>query len=77
MNGREPRRSTTGRALARFAGLVLIVTGAVPSTAQRGEAELNTFHCLHGCPIGAPAKNDVVVREIYTLSSNDLTKLAD
>ena len=27
--------------------------------------------------MGAPATNDVIVREIYTLSSNDLTKLAD
>src|SRR5690606_28703232 len=30
-----------------------------------------------GCPVGAPATNDTVVREIYTLSSNDLTKMAD
>ena len=39
--------------------------------------ELHTFHCLYGCPVGAPATNDVVVREIYTLSSDDLTKFAD
>lgn len=40
-------------------------------------AELHTFHCLNGCPTGASAINDVVVREIYTLSSNDFTKQAD
>lgn len=45
--------------------------------AQGRESELHTFHCLYGCPVGAPATNDVVVREIYTLSSNDLTKMAD
>ena len=35
------------------------------------------MHCLHACPNGAPAGNDLVVREIYTLSSNDERKLAD
>ena len=40
-------------------------------------AELHTFHCLDGCPTGASATNDVVVREIYTLSSNDRRKFAD
>jgi endonuclease G, mitochondrial len=51
------------------------LAAAVPALAADGE--LHTFHCLFGCPMGAPATNDVVVREIYTLSSNDLTKLAD
>lgn len=41
------------------------------------EGELHTFHCLHGCPVGAPAIDDIIVREIYTLASNDLTKMAD
>lgn len=45
--------------------------------AQADEAEIHTFHCLHGCPSGASATNDLVVREIYTLSSNDRTKFAD
>ncbi len=57
--------------------LAFALTPASPSAAQVRQSELHTFHCLHGCPIGAPATNDVVVREIYTLSSNDLTKLAD
>jgi endonuclease G len=47
------------------------------AAAQTTNSELHTFHCLQGCPVGAPATNDIVVREIYTLSSNDLTKLAD
>ncbi len=51
-----------------------IVTGGA---AAAQESELHTFHCLHGCPVGAPATNDVVVSEIYTLSSNDITKLTD
>jgi endonuclease G len=33
-------------------------------------------HCLFGCPEGSPSTNDII-REIYILSSDDLTKLAD
>ncbi len=40
-------------------------------------AKLHTFHCLYGCPVGAPANDDLIVREIYTLASNPVTKLAD
>ena len=50
---------------------------SAPAAAQQPAAEIHTFHCLHGCPIGAAETNDLVVREIYTLSSNDLTKFAD
>lgn len=53
----------------------LLVATAIGATAAA--SELHTFHCLLGCPVGTPATNDVVVREIYTLSSNDLTRLAD
>lgn len=45
--------------------------------ARADDAELHTFHCLHGCPMGASSTNDLIVREIYTLSSNDRTKFAD
>lgn len=62
------------RLLSAITGLMAAVT-TVPATA--GQAELHTFHCLHGCPIGAPGIDDIVVREIYTLASNDLTKMAD
>ena len=41
------------------------------------QGELHSFHCLHGCPIGTPDIDDIVVREIYTLASNDITKVAD
>lgn len=53
----------------------LLIGAAGPAAAA--EAELHSFHCLHGCPVGAPATDDTIVREIYTLSSNDITKLAD
>ncbi|MES2496023.1 MAG: DNA/RNA non-specific endonuclease [Pseudomonadota bacterium] len=62
--------------MMRIRALALAVA-ALPSAAVADDAELHTFHCLSGCPVGAPTTNDTVVREIYTLSSNDLTKMAD
>jgi len=44
-----------------------------PTLAQ----ELHIAHCLKGCPTGTAASNDLIVREIYALSSNDQTKFAD
>ena len=34
------------------------------------------MHCVSGCPAGRPG-NDFVVRHIYTLSNNEVTKIAD
>lgn len=34
-------------------------------------------HCLYGYPKGSPRGSDIIVHEVYILSSNDLTKLAD
>jgi endonuclease G, mitochondrial len=59
---------------AAISGIMAMIPTA---PAKSSQAELHTFHCLHGCPIGAPGIDDIVVREIYTLASNDLTKLAD
>lgn len=48
----------------------------LPTAARADNARLHTFHCLQACPVGAPENADVVVREIYTLSADPLTKLA-
>jgi endonuclease G len=62
----------------RLAALLLALGAlAAPAPLLADDAEVHTYHCLHGCPIGASETNDLVVREIYTLSSNDLTKFAD
>ncbi|WP_420607284.1 DNA/RNA non-specific endonuclease [Novosphingopyxis sp.] len=59
-------------------GILLAATfGLAASPALAADGELHSFHCLFGCPLGAPATNDTIVREIYTLSSDDLTKVAD
>lgn len=56
--------------------LAASMLAAAPAAAH-DLGELHTFHCLHGCPIGTPNIDDIIVREIYTLASNDLTKFAD
>lgn len=61
----------------RTAQLLALLVFTLPASSRAPDAELHTFHCLKGCPVGAPATNDVIVREIYTLSSDDLTKVAD
>ncbi|MAL75013.1 MAG: endonuclease [Rhodospirillaceae bacterium] len=43
----------------------------------RAESEVHIVHCLKGCPTGVPTTNDLIVRQIYALSSNDATKFAD
>ena len=62
--------------MTRVAALVLLTAMLVPSLETRA-GEMHIVHCLGGCPTGAPSTNDLVVREIFTLSSNDTTKLAD
>ena len=69
--------SSARRAPWALAMAMCLVAAGPPAPAVASEAELHTFHCLHGCPIGAPGIDDIVVREIYTLASNDLTKMAD
>lgn len=45
--------------------------------AQPAGPEIWTEHVLYGLPEGTPPTNDLVVRDLYALSSNDSTKLAD
>ena len=51
---------------------VLVAVGI--STSWAGE--VYSYHCLAGCPTGAPT-DELVVREIYILSNNRTTKFAD
>ena len=63
------------RSIVTLAALTAWLCGT--SVARADDANLHTFHCLDGCPVGAPANDDIVVREIYPLASNPVTKLAD
>ena len=39
--------------------------------------EIHCKHFIHGYPLGAPAGNELIIRDLYALSSNDTTKFAD
>ena len=58
-----------------LAVVVLIVSAALslPAAAQ----EIHSDLCLYGCPSGSPPSNDLIIRDVFILSSNDMTKFAD
>ena len=55
----------------------IILAFAFLTSPALAESEIHIVHCLQGCPTGTPETNDLIVRQIYALSSNDDTKLAD
>jgi len=59
--------------LRLFLALQIVLAAIAPALAQ----EIQSEHCLHGCPSGSPANNMVIIREIYILSANGTTKFAD
>ena len=61
----------------RFSLATCILTVAAFLTTQTSAQEIHADLCLHGCPSGSPATNDIIIRDIYILSSNDSTKFAD
>ena len=63
------RKSTTPWLLSIF--IAVLFSSPAPSQ------EIHSTLCLYGCPFGSPQTNDLIIREIYILSSNDDTKLSD
>lgn len=66
----------------KFFSLVFLTTRQpllilVLSISASVAGEVHSEHCLYGCPSGSPVSNDLIVRPIYALSSNDTTNLAD
>lgn len=62
--------------MKRFIGTLLALALVVSASVAYAQ-ETHIAHCLKGCPTGAPATNDLIVREILALSSNGQTKFAD
>ena len=57
--------------------LVLSYSATAGADAHTNDAiTTESTHCLSGCPSGAPSSNIVLNRDIYTLSNNGSTKLA-
>jgi len=56
------------------------VSGCLLTALMSGGASAQTVHiahCLAGCPVGAPAANEIVVRHLFAASINYQTGLAD
>ena len=70
-------RTNKLRVLTTTLSLLLTATfGAIPSV-WAAPPEIHCIHFFHGYPLGAPETNDLIIRDIYALSSNDTTKFAD
>lgn len=63
----------TARVSLRAIAACIAALLTAPASAQ----EIHSSLCLYGCPYGSPQTNDLVIRDIYILSSNDDTKLSD
>ena len=55
----------------------IVITLTLMAISALVQAEIHPPHCLAGCPEGVSATNDLIVRDIYTISSNDKTKFTD
>ncbi len=57
--------------------ILLLVYPISPCLADTTPPEIHCKHFTHGYPLNSPATNDLVIRDLYALSSNDETKFAD
>lgn len=57
-------------------GLALLLWSS-PAGLVAQVPEIHSEHFLYGMPIGTPETNDLIIRDLYALSSNDTTKFAD
>lgn len=73
-----PTQSFFHSARRRFAGLCRGITvGLILLPGIAVSQEYRIVHCLYGCPQGAAEDNPLLLRPIYALSYNTLTKSAD
>lgn len=56
--------------------LIILLTGTMQVSFAQPQ-EIHCKHFLYGYPVGTPTTNDLIIRDIYALSSNDDTKMAD
>ena len=64
-------------AVLTVVGLVTVYPLAASAQPAGPPPEIHCKHFIHGYPLGAPATNDLIIRDLYVLSSNDQRKFAD
>jgi endonuclease G len=60
-----------------FFAIIFILLASFAQVEAQGHQEIHCKHFFYGYPTGTPANNDLIIRDIYALSSNDTTKFAD
>ena len=55
----------------------LLLVALAPTAFGVHDSDLHCKHFFYGNPTGTPVTNDLIIRDIYALSSNDTTKFAD
>ncbi len=61
----------------RLVKLYLCIIPVFLSQVAHSKSLLHTPHCLSACPSKSEISGETVVREIYTLQNNNITKFAD
>lgn len=61
--------------LAFILSIVALLSALGVSAQNR--PEIHCKHFFNGYPFGAPASNDLIIRDVYAMSNNDATKFAD
>lgn len=56
---------------------VTVESAAQPAIPTSPPMEIHSKHWIFGYPLGTPLTNDLIIRDVYALSSNDTTKFAD
>ena len=69
------RRTALIVLLACATGFLIPRAGSQPP--NPAPPEIFCKHFLYGYPSGAPASNDLIIRDCYALSNSDTTKFAD
>ena len=57
--------------------LAIILVVFIFKSVYADHSEIYCKHFINGIPLGTPASNDLIIRDIYAMSTNDTTKLAD
>lgn len=61
----------------RLKTIILMLLFVLFSISSAQYYEIHCKHFIYGYPKGSPAYSDLIIRDIYALSSNDSTKFAD
>ena len=57
--------------------LLPIVLGILAFSTLVNAQTIHVAHCLAGCPVGTPARNELVLRNLFAVSVNQQTGVAD